>query len=152
MTLALSLMAFAQAVATRPTPSTAPLLEARVKPQQCVGSSSDEVVICGQPQRSYRIDPNVLQAERAATAVPDAVQVRDPNQYAQCVGPHCGGDFIPLVPIAMRLVAAGIDAAKGNDWRQDFRTHPDEYGAYEEAKAKQRSVSVGVSVSAGTAR
>jgi hypothetical protein len=115
----------------------------------CGPTDPSAVVVCGSRSRKYRIDSNVLAAQRAAEAAPSREQALDPDSHAQCIGPNCGGDFVPLVAVAIKVAKAAVDAATGEDWRQNFRTHPDEYSAYQEAKSKG-SGTVSFSVSAGT--
>lgn len=118
--------------------------------RSCPGSTQNEVVVCGHgaTRSPYRIDSNVLQAERAENAVPDRLLPRDPA--APCVGPNCGGTVIPILPVIVKVATAAVDAASGNDWRQDFRTHPDEYKLYEDSKAKDHGSKVTFSVGASS--
>jgi len=74
----------------------------------------------------------------------------DASTEQSCVGPDCGGATIPLVGMALVALKAAELAAQGDDWREAFRTRPDAYRAYQEAKAKEAKrarVSVGLSAS-----
>lgn len=114
----------------------------------CISQDRDTITVCGSRRNSYRIDGAVLAGEREAESIPDRLQNLDPNQAEPCVGPNCGGDFLPLVPMAIKIAAAVVDAASGNDWRNDFRTHPDEYSGYVGAKQRHKATfSVGASAS-----
>jgi hypothetical protein len=108
-------------------------------PEACKGHDPDDVVVCGRSKRAYRIDPDVLAAIRAADAQPP----KPPLETAmtdRCVGPNCDGATIPLVRMALTAVKAAALAAKGDDWREAFRTHPDQYQVYQQSKvANQRS-------------
>jgi hypothetical protein len=116
----------------------------------CKSSDPHVLVVCGRPTRTYRIGPAVLQASRAAEAAPPKPTLRDSAPESDCIGPqHCGGGTIPLVAMALTTVKAATLAAQGDDWRDAFRTHPDEYGVYEEAKTKDSSKGVTFSVNVG---
>lgn len=133
-----------------PAPPAASLHVPEAAELGCGPTDPSDVVVCGSRSRKYRIDRNVLAAQRATEATPSREQAIDPQEHAQCIGPNCGGDFLPLVSVAMTLAKAAVDAATGADWRQNFRTHPDEYSAYQESKSKEDSGKVSFSVSAGT--
>jgi hypothetical protein len=102
----------------------------------CKSSNPAEVVVCGRSAQRFRIDPNVLAATRALeTARPKPPL--DASTDQSCTGPNCGGGTIPLVGMALTALKAAELAARGDDWREAFRTHPDAYQVYEEAKAKK---------------
>lgn len=125
--------------------STQPLGDAKViKQASCEGTDSSEVVICGKSQQRFRIDPSVLAATRAAEAAPPKPPVTGEVPEAGCVGPDCGGATIPLVGMALTALKAAELAAEGEDWRDAFRTHPDEYQAYQAAKSRTGRISVGL--------
>jgi len=105
--------------------------------QGCKSNDSAEVVVCGHSQQRYRIDPFVLEAAREVEALPATQPASGDVPQATCVGPECGGGMIPLVGMALTAAKAAILAANGDDWRDAFRTHPDEYRAYEDAKTKE---------------
>lgn len=114
--------------------------------RRCTSSDPAEVVVCGRSASRYRIDPSVLASARAVEARPPKPLI-DASREQSCVGPDCGGATIPLVGMALVALKAAELAADGDDWREAFRTRPDAYRAYEDAKAKQAtrpSVSVGV--------
>lgn len=115
--------------------------------QSCTTKDDREIVVCATPQRRYRIDPNVLAASRAAEALPPKPPV-DAGGATPCVGPNCGGGTIPLVGMALTALKAAELATQGDDWREAFRTHADQYQAYQ--KSKNSRISIGVS--AGTER
>jgi hypothetical protein len=117
----------------------------------CKNDKPDEVIVCGKPGERFRIDPNVLEADRAANALP----AKPPAQADQagaggCVGPNsCKDGVIPLVGMALAAAKAAALAANGDDWRDAIRTHDDEYRLYkqaEERRRKDRGVKIGVSV------
>lgn len=48
--------------------------------------------------------------------------------------PGRDGGMIPLLPAAVKVATAVVKAAKGEDWREAFRTKADDYQLYQEAK------------------
>jgi hypothetical protein len=46
--------------------------------------------------------------------------------------------------MALTGLRAAELAADGDDWREAFRTRPDEYRAYEAARAKKGGISIGI--------
>lgn len=128
-------------------------LPAAAVPLECKSNDPSEVLVCGRSNNRYRIDPAVLGAMRAREAAPP-----EPNRSAEaaltspgCVGPvECGGDFLPLVAVALKTLEAATLAAKGEDWREAFRTHQDEYRLYQQsqerrARERQPKIAFGVS-------
>lgn len=112
----------------------------------CKSSDPAEVLVCGRSAPRYRIDPSVLASTRALEARPPK-PLLDASTEQSCVGPNCGGGTIPLVGMAVAALKAAELAAQGDDWREAFRTHPDAYQAYKNAKAneaKRPRVSIGV--------
>jgi hypothetical protein len=111
---------------------------------RCERNAPDEVVVCGHSRHPYRIDPDVLAATRAAEA-PRAKPPLDASTAEPCTGQTCGGGTIPLVGMALTALKAAELAAHGDDWREAFRTHPDQYQAYQQSKAaKKGGISFGV--------
>lgn len=108
----------------------------------CKETDPTEVVVCGRSPQRYRIDPDVLAAARAAEAPPPKPSL-DATTANPCVGPNCGGATIPLVAMALTAIKAAELAAEGDDWKEAFRTHPDQYKAYQQSKAKG-GISIGV--------
>lgn len=107
--------------------------------QRCKTNDAEDVVVCGRSKRAYRIDPEVLAASRAADSQPPKPPIETATTD-RCVGPHCGGATIPLVRMALAAAKAAALAAQGDDWREAFRTHPDQYQIYEQSKGdNQRS-------------
>lgn len=110
---------------------------------RCKSDDPTVVVVCGRSQQRYRIDPVVLEATREAEAPPPKPTL-DATTAEGCVGPNCGGGTIPLVAMALTAVKAAVLASQGDDWRDAFRTHPDAYRQYEDAKARTSRISIGV--------
>ena len=117
----------------------------------CKSTNPAEVVVCGHSHQKYRIDPSVLAAERAVEALPPKGPITVESSQTACVGPKCGTDsfgVVPIIGIALVAARAAELAAQGNDWREAFRTHPDTYQAYQDAKTKdanQPHISIGLS-------
>ena len=122
-----------------------------VKPgSSCKSDEPDAVVVCGRSQHRYRIDPDVLAAERATEAPPPKPPLTADDAQTACIGAQCGtGGVVPLIPMALKAIEAAELAADGDDWRDAFRTHPDQYSAYEQARQKSSAGGVTFGVSAG---
>jgi hypothetical protein len=137
-----------------PTVASALRESAAGQPQnRCKSDDPKAVIVCGRSQHRYRIDPGVLAAERAVEtpAAKGPISFVPASGQTACVGPKCGSgaDFIPVVGIALVALRAATLAAHGEDWRDAFRTHEDEYQAYQDSQAKQAKGGVSVGVSAG---
>ena len=141
--LAVSPVAAQQAAPADP-PAIRQALSAAKQAPSCK-SDAAEVVVCGRSDHKYRIDPDVLAATRAAEAPPPKPEL-DASQQIACVGASCGGgNYVPLVGMALTALKAAELAAQGDDWREAFRTHPDQYQAYQRSKdAKKGRVSIGI--------
>lgn len=134
----------AVAAASQPAPDVAKAVQA-----ECKDASSTDLVVCGQGAKRYRIDPSLLEAQRAHDAPPPKPPLTaEVSPEKGCVGPQaCEGSVAPLVGMALVAVKAAALAAEGEDWRQALRTHQDEYRLYqqaEERKAQDRRVRIGV--------
>jgi hypothetical protein len=127
-----------------PAPKTISESLHNLAPESCKNNDSTEVVVCGRSQQRYRIDPTVLAATRAAEAPPPKPKL-DATTATACTGPNCGGgDYVPLVGMALTALKAAELAAEGEDWRDAFRTHPDAYREYQDAKRRTSRISIGV--------
>lgn len=116
------------------------------EPQRgCRNDNPSEVIVCGRSEQRYRIDPDVLAATRQSEALPSKPQL-DASTAEPCTGPNCGGgSYVPLVGMALTAIKAAELAAAGDDWRDAFRTHPDQYKIYQQSKQSKRpSISIGV--------
>ena len=138
--------AAAQAPASRNSEATAKALSsvATDGKTDCKSDDPNAVVVCGRSQQRFRIDPNVLAATRRAEALPPKAPL-DATGAQPCTGSQCGGgDFVPLIPMALKALKATELAIEGDDWREAFRTRPDQYQAYRAEQAKKGKVSVSV--------
>ena len=112
----------------------------------CKSDDPDTVVVCGRSQQHFRIDPSVLAATRAADAPPPKPSL-DATSGQPCTGSQCGGgNYIPLIGMAEVAIKAAELAVQGDDWREAFRTRPDQYQLYRAEQKKKGGVSVGVRV------
>ena len=111
----------------------------------CRSEDPNAVVVCGRSQQRFRIDPTVLATTRRAEALPPKAPL-DATGAQPCKGSQCGGgDFVPLIPMALKALKAAELAIEGDDWREAFRTRPDQYQIYRSEQAKTGKVSVSVS-------
>jgi hypothetical protein len=104
----------------------------------------DEILVCGSPKKSYRVDPVVLTIERDLAEGPPRRPLDASKTVAgsKCIGPQkCGDAVLPLVAVALAALKAATLAAKGEDWRGAFRSRSPEYQRYLEAqeRLKKRS-------------
>lgn len=118
----------------------------------CAQGSEDDVVVCGERTKSYRIDPLVLEADRQAAAKP----VKPPLDAsatvagADCIGPQkCGDKPLPLVAVALAAVKAAALAAASEDWKQAFRNGPTDYDRYQGAKEAKKKPKVRIAFGSG---
>ena len=116
--------------------------------ETCRSSDPAEVVVCARSKPRYRIDPDVLAATRAAEAPPPKPEL-DASKESASVGPNCGGGTIPLVGMALAALKAAALAAQGDDWRDAFRMHPDQYQLYQGSRAREKQGSISIGLSAG---
>jgi hypothetical protein len=133
--------------------STAAPVVIDLMPLACPENASEaDVTVCAQRTPGYRIDPSVLAGQRAREPQPPEATERGRSEMAAATSCHdlpskCqGGGIIPLLPVALRTIEAATLAVKGEDWREAFRTKPDEYQAYQ---AQRRRSGIRVEVSAG---
>ena len=141
-------LAASAAMAQEPAPKAMAQALSEASPARepkCDSDDPQAVVVCGRSQKPYRIDPDVLAATRAAEAPPPKPLVGSAPPE-QCTGPNCGGgSYVPLVGMALTALKAVELAAQGDDWRDAFRTRPDQYRLYQEEQAK-RSTKGGISI------
>jgi len=157
MLAAILLTVSSQAAAPPAEPPSPGRVVIDLTPKRCTdrtGQDQADVVVCAKRERPYRIDPNVLAGQRARDALPvdtrtaqeRAVEGSCHDQPSKCQG----GGVIPILPAAIKTVEAVVLAVEGEDWRQPFRTKPDEYEAYRATQERERS-RVSVSVRASSA-
>lgn len=151
MIAALLLAAAAQAAPVADSAEIGRALRGRPARECAASAEPGAVVVCGRSPDRFRIDPAVLEAQRAAEAPRAKPETRIASANTDCVGPqHCGGGTVPLVGMALAAAAkAAILAIDGEDWREPFRTRPDGYQAYQRARAKPK---IGISLGAGVTK
>jgi hypothetical protein len=111
-----------------------------------VKEDTREIVVCAQKPEGYRIDPDVLAAQRAKKKG-DAGKLRTPEKYVDnscaSVGPMgCRGvPAIDLLSAGAVLATMAQKAAKGEDVGKIFVTDPQssEYQLYVEAKRQREA-------------
>lgn len=109
----------------------------------CWPAAPGEVVVCGERGTSpYRIDAAVLQAIREKEKAENPRRLSDRSATAEScvVGPNAcpGAGAVDLVGPALLVAKSLINAATGEDWREPFRTRPDDYQLHEQAKAQRQ--------------
>ena len=110
----------------------------------CAPAGEDEILVCAEPRRKYRVDPVVLAIERESEKGPakPPLDASTTTAGGDCIGPQkCGDAVLPLVKVALAALKAATLAAKGEDWKDAFRPRPPEYQRYleEQARAKTRA-------------
>ena len=120
---------------------------------ECVAATG-EIIVCGERSERYRIDPAIMEVSRRQAARNERIPGRDTVVAEKCspVGANgCrGGDVIPITAIALVALKTAVMVANGEDWRELFRTQPDEFREYEKARdAAKRRNRVSVSVGSG---
>lgn len=153
-------MVFALMIAAAPAPAAqgapaaaGPVVESAASPEpagKCTSQDAAEIVVCRERNSRYRIDPSVLQAFRVREGAPAQPQQRiaDLPATSGCIGLQaCKGDTVPLVKMGLAAARAVALAVEGEDWREAFRSKPDEYRLYQDAKARrtrERRVTIGI--------
>ena len=118
----------------------------------CPSGADGEVVVCGSPKPKYGPDAAVMDAADAPSPPPSADRRETVNVESCGVGTNlCDSGQIPVSAIALAGAKAVIQALKGEDWKEVFRTRPDEYQRYLDARNRRQArarVSVGVGAGA----
>ena len=120
----------------------------------CPSGADGEVVVCGSKEPKYGPDADVTKAAEPAPLPPPAASPKRATTV-QCGtgGNLCDSGQIPVTAIALAGAKAVIQAIKGEDWKEVFRTRPDEYQRYLDAKnRRQARARVTVSGGAGSAQ
>jgi hypothetical protein len=140
----LLLLVQAEAIAVEPRALPQAMEDAmREAPGGRCASSGEEILVCSEPRKTYRVDPVVLAVERELQQGPAKKEVDVSKAHAggDCIGPRkCGDAVLPLVMVALATLKAAKLAAEGEDWKQAFRSGPTEYQRYldKQARAKKR--------------
>jgi hypothetical protein len=108
--------------------------------QTCRSLHPRDIVVCGQRPQGYRLDRAVTDANRQAehdkrstSGAPPPAQSACAQQPMGCPG---GLGSLDLANVALVLGTAGVRAARGQDWARAFKTGPDEYRLYQQAKRR----------------
>ena len=118
----------------------------------CPGGVDGEVVVCGSKEKKYGPDADVMRAADPAP-LPPTPDSRERATAVQCGtgGNLCDSGQIPVTAVALAGAKAVLQAIKGEDWKEVFRTRPDEYQRYLDARQRrQASARVSVGVPAGS--
>lgn len=128
-----------------PLPPRSPKPVVKPPPQPCPtpDPTKGEVIVCAEKFEGYRIDPDVLEAQRLKKK---GGQPRGPERLidnsCQSVGPHgCTTAGINVIAAAMTLVAMVDRLTKGESVKDMFITDPtpDDYDYYKEAKRRREA-------------
>ena len=107
-----------------------------------------DIVVCGQRGQAYRVDPDVMEANREVQTKQRSATSAVPTAQAVCsrllVGPPatCGQGLgsLDLANVAMVVATTAVKAAKGEDWKSIFRPGgSDEYRLYQAAKRRREA-------------
>jgi hypothetical protein len=133
-----SVLAAALLSGMQPGPAASPPLVIDLMPPACPDKPSDaDVQVCAKRVPDFRIDPEILAGERAKESPP----VSEKDRVKAVMAPDCqmlptkcqGSGVVPIVPVVLKTVQALAKAAKGEDWREPFRTGTDDYSVYKRA-------------------
>ena len=133
------------ALAPQAQPASAPAPEpCKATEPKDVKEDTREIVVCAQKPEGYRIDPDVLAAQRAKKKG-QSVGPRRPERYVdnscQSVGPQgcIQGPAIDLLGAALMVANMAQKAAKGENVGKMFVTQPQssDYQRYLDAKQER---------------
>ena len=111
----------------------------------CPSTNPENIVVCAQRGRAYRIDPNISEAQQQVDANSQAATSAMPAAQANCsqspAGCGKGLESLDLANVAFVAGTMAVRAAKGEDWRRALRTGgPDEYQLYRQAKQRREAL------------
>ena len=142
LTLAIALLA--EVAAAAPVPPPAPTQSPGQPDDRCGPAPATiepgEIFVCAPRPQGYRIDPDLLEAERAKRKGQPKRPERLADKSCASVGPMgcagMGGAGIDLLGAAMVLGTMATKAIRGEDVGSMFVTDPQrsEYELYQEAK------------------
>lgn len=156
--LSVALALAAQAVSGAPAPAAAPQAAEAAPPQKPASpgaadgcrrtwpdADTQEIVVCAERPRGYRIDPDIVSARKmkrsgGRPSRPNAAGVRDTSACA--VGPQgCQSAGINLIGAALTAAEMASRLAKGQEIGSMFVTDPQpgEYQLYLAAKAAREA-------------
>lgn len=137
----------AGATPTQP-PSTPTAASSQVAPkatdQACRSQDPRDIVVCAQRGQPYRLDPDVMDANRQVeTNNRSATSAIPPAQASCSASPmHCpmGLESLDVANVAIVAATIAVKAAKGEDWKSAFKPGgPDEYQLYQQAKRRREA-------------
>lgn len=130
------------AMSNSPTAPAASQVQNESTGAVCPSHDARNIVVCGQRQQPYRLDPSVMDAGREAESNSRSATSATPSAQAVCsVSPTgCTKDLrsLDLANVAIVVGTTAVRAAKGDDWTKVFRRGgPDEYQLYQQAKRRR---------------
>jgi hypothetical protein len=146
--LPILLLAAVQGAAPEPAaPTTGPQTAARPAPEPCAtphpSEDTQEIVVCVERPEGYRIDRDILDAQRQAKRKKLKRPERLADTTCQSVGVMgcMGGGGVNILGAALTAVEMARRAASGENVGEMFVTdpQPDEYQLYLEAKRKREA-------------
>lgn len=142
----------ATASAAQATPSTdyrpptpVPVRTASQAPRSnCQSQDISDITVCAQRPQGYRLDPNVVDAERQADRARASASAALPPAQASCarspMGCGTGLEGLDLANVAIVLGTTAVKAAEGQDWQGIFKKGgSNEYQLYLEAKEQREA-------------
>ena len=109
----------------------------------CSSQDAQNIVVCGQRQQPYRLDPSVMEAGYEAQINSRSANTAIPPAQAACASANVcgkGPESIDWANVAAVAVTTAVRAAKGEDWARVFKPGgPDEYQLYRQAQQKRQT-------------
>jgi hypothetical protein len=106
---------------------------------KCPSKEAVNIVVCAQRRQSFRLDSDVIAADRQIESNSRSASSATPPAQAVCAtspaGCGIGLESLDLANIALVAGAMAVSAATGKDWLKPFKTGgPGEYQLYRRAK------------------
>ena len=110
----------------------------------CPSNDARKIVVCGERQQPYRLDPSVMEGGREAESNSRSATSAMPSAQAVCSASPmgCAKDLrsIDLANVAVVVGTTAVRAARGDDWTKIFRPGgPDEYQLYQQSKRRREA-------------
>lgn len=137
----------AVAGAPPPTPTSTPAAQskslAEASRSRCATPDPRDIVVCGKPGQPNRVDLDVMEAQHEAESNSRSATSAIPPAQSSCAlsKAGCTKDLssLDLANAAIVIATTIVRAGKGEDWAKAFRTGPDEYQAYQQAKRRREA-------------
>jgi hypothetical protein len=143
--------ASAQTPAPRPSETSAnsrtagPSAKAPQAPEKaCQSQEPGDILVCGQRRQGYRLDPDVIEANREVETNNRSANAPSPAAQSVCSAQPmgCGKSFdsLDLANVAIVAGTIAVKAARGEKWANAFKTGgSDEYQLYQQAKRRHQA-------------